>query len=557
MKKRLLTIAVVLLVLVVAAAAGLWWMAHTAQNQLTAENLVRILESQCNLRAHVGKSTPELFRSPARIFLEDVRIVPRDGEADAAVPLAARTTIVRKGTYIYFTSASLDVDLWGLLFRRKINIRELVVERADIKGTIMPHGDNTLRQLFGPPAVVGGKPNAALMAVAAPAAAVIAATPAPNTPSAPPEPAPPAEPKPRKKKGEATEPPPDASAPDAERPPARVFSAKDLPFAIDIRRIAFNDARLRLRNKKTKSQFELGDLSLAITNVAVDPANLGRENRATVRISTKLSIDSQKNQSLRYCELLLAAEGGIMPFDPVTSAFNPDTGFKTVLQKGSFIQGLPAMQKLQKNLDMAQQAGLALKDLSAKATLQRDASLMLHLRNNRLDLNNDETLLFEDYELRMAMGGFIDVSDDTHRFDARLVASEALSRQALDGADQFLKKLPGNTGAELKQLFIDPLTKDGRVAVGFATAGELDEPKVKMDNPLKDSKQLLKEKGLDLLNGLLNKDKPATPEQPPAPTPAPVNPPASPASPAPEPAPAPPVAAPVPTPATPAPDAPK
>src|SRR3569623_398313 len=57
---------------------------------LTRESLVRQLESQWNCRADVTALTVSLWSSPARVEITNLNLAPRDAEADAETPLAAR-----------------------------------------------------------------------------------------------------------------------------------------------------------------------------------------------------------------------------------------------------------------------------------------------------------------------------------------------------------------------------------------------------------------------------------------------------------------------------------
>jgi hypothetical protein len=69
--------------------------------------------------------------------------------------------------------------------------------------------------------------------------------------------------------------------------------------------------------------------------------------------------------------------GKVTPFDAATGNLNPDLTFDTLLEKDSVIQSLPVMQKLQKNLDKAKQAGLKMKSLTAPQALLHRARVGL------------------------------------------------------------------------------------------------------------------------------------------------------------------------------------
>lgn len=465
---------------VVLAGAALGLSLWLALKQLTPDNIILQLESAYNCRAKLDACTVSLFSSPAKIELYGVQLSPRDTEADNATLPSTRSPAVMRATYLKMGRAVLEADLAALVWKRELKVKQFVIERADVKCDLLSGGENTLRTLFATPEVVKGRPNPALLALAPVAAAAHIAT----------------------QGGKAAEPPAPSEFNDE---PRRVFHASELKIPSSLERVALVDSRLRFRNRKSRSVIELSGCTLELSDLAVDPANLAAANHATLSLKTKLLLDSRKKENLRYADLGAAIEGKIIPFDPATGFLNPDFTFDMTLAEGSVVQSLPLMQKLQRNLDKARQAGLKMKNLAAPQALAHDTTLKFQLRSNRLTLLEDNSLDFPDYALSMQQGGYLDAGTETHEFHASLIASEAVSTAALKEADEFLSSLGDSAGEELRRFFITPLVRDGRIAMTFVTSGDTDDPKVKIDHPLQDLQDQLKDAGRDLIDRLRNK----------------------------------------------------
>jgi hypothetical protein len=493
MRKRILLIVVGLLLLLVGGAAIFGWL---AVRQITPERLVHEIEASRNCRAKIDGCRLTLFSMPARLELTGVTLVPRDAEADNATPVAGRPEIELHATYFRFGTGTLEVDLLDLVFRRRLTVRQFVVRNADVKCDLLPGGDNTLKQLFDSPKIVGGKPMAPPLIVAP--AAVAAATTKTITEAA--EAA-------VKKPGEA----------DAESAaPSRAFNLREFAIPSTIEKIALENARLRFRNRKSRAVTEFNGCSVSLTDIAVDPANLAASNRATLDLRTKLFVDGRDKKTkepFRYSELDIRIQGRITPFEPGGN-LNPEMVLDATLGQGSMVQRLPVLQKLQKTIDRAQQAGLKLEDLDARAALEQDAKFKLHLHDNRMNLTEQTDLLFTDYTLSLQPASYIDASEETHEFRATWSASQKISDQALQGADKFLTSLGPDAAKSLRTMFITPLVKDGRVALDFMSSGDLDEPKLKVDNLFdwKDQLKETKKNFLDSIQGAFSGKKPGSAE---------------------------------------------
>ena len=487
MKKRLFLWLILLVVCLGIGAVVLGWL---AVKEITPERLVREIEASRNCRAVIDGCRLSLFSSPARLDLTGVTLVPRDAEADNATPYATRPPIELHATYFRFGSATLEADLLDLVFKRRLTVRQFVIRNADVKCDLLPGGENTLKQLFDSPAIVGGKtmrPPLVAVPVAAAAAAAQTVTDAAR---------------------EAVEkkPPPDdasESAVEADNP-GRRFNVRDFAIPSTIKRVAIENSRLRFRNRKSRGVIEFNNCTASLTDIAVDPAHLDTTNRATLDVQTTIFVDGRVKKTrdmFRYAALSVGVHGAITPFDP-SGNLNPDMGVAAKLDEGSTVQGLPVLQKLQKKVDKAQEAGLRLPDLAARAELQRETTFNLQLHDNRMHLTEPVALAFADYSLSLDRGSFIDASEECHQFRATWTASESISSRALAEADQFLAGLGPEIGTLLRKALVTPLVKDDRIALAFASSGTLDDPKVEIENPLGDLKNQLKETRKNLLDSI-------------------------------------------------------
>ncbi len=475
MKKRLLIAALgVFLIVAVALAVGLW----LAKGQLTPDSLVRRLEAEKNCRARLDGCVASLF--PPRVTLTGLLLVPRDAEADAAKPLASRAAIADvNDTVIRCGTADVELSLWALAMQ-KLDVTNLLFKDVEVKFNIFANGDNSLKALFEKPETVAGQPN--------PKAAKHAD---------------PAEKTAKKEKKEKPAPKP-ATVEGDEEPEGPRFQASDLGLPASLKLAKLENARIKVRNKKTKSAFELYGLNLTLSDIAVDPGNLAKDNRASLELATHLAVDSRKVEKLRYCDLNLTAGGKITPFDPATGFLNPDTLVEVGILKGSLLQGLPVFDKFQSKLEPLAAVGIKLPLINGKTTTQTDARLKVNVYDNILRVTDDVPLTFEDYGLTLRAGSWLDLATENHQFTSVLTASEVHSAKALGDAKSFLTGTLGQPGEKIYQKVVDVMVRENRLSLEFLSTEDIGKPKVELQGPLAKPKELLKEALSGVLGGVLD-----------------------------------------------------
>jgi hypothetical protein len=486
--KRLLFFLVLPGVLLSGAIVMAGWL---ALRQFTPERLVRQLETTCNARVQLEGCTLSLFSSPARLELTGLQFHPRDGEADRGTPMASRPPIKITNTYLRMRRALIEADLLALLLRRELRVKTVRIDMGDIKCDILPGGGNSLRALFTPPSTVPAHSTPAMLGLASAAAAVAATTNAVHS-------TPPAD----ETEDASSQPNEDTSTPLSSR---SVFAATQLPGIVALESIVFADSRIRIRNRKTRAVTELNELQFSLTDVAVDPADLTTTNRGTVSMTTRIVMTGSKKKPGPVATLGLRLNGTLTPFDKTSGQFQPDIQFTTDITKDSVLESIPALEKIEKNMARARRAGLKIEPLGRQARLAADSRLTMHFRDGRLTLTQPATLDCGGYALAVSGGSMLDAVQGTHDVHASWVASQAVSDKALAGADNFLSSAGSEAGDALRELLIDPLVRDGRLAMDFSTSGALSDPDVRMAHPLQDLTDQIKDAGRGLIDRLQEK----------------------------------------------------
>ena len=296
--KRLLVFVGLPLGLAAGALALLVWL---ALRQITPENVVHELEAACNARVQLDGCSLSLFSSPARLELNGLHFHPRDDQADRATPPSTRPPIKISNTYFRMRRGVVEMDLAALLFRREARVTSLLIEMGDVKYDILPNGDTSLRALFHRPATVGGKPNPALAALA-PVAAVVASAATQTSQTA---------------AGAAPDESPDTSD-DADSGPIPPIHARELGAAIALDKLSLVEARVRVRNRKTRAVTELNQLHLEITGLAVDPSRLAEAKPAGLTLRSRVWVDGGRKNPGRLAELQARLVGTLTLFDPAS-----------------------------------------------------------------------------------------------------------------------------------------------------------------------------------------------------------------------------------------------
>jgi hypothetical protein len=296
------------------------------------------------------------------------------------------------------------------------------------------------------------------------------------------------------------------------------FHASSIDLPRSLRRVHIENGTVVAYLSKPKAYLTLAQIDTEAREIAFDPDDLARRNRAVVDFHARLTVDGA-DRSVRFADFGLAMDADLAPFDPATGFLNPGQVYPLVLGKGSSIEALPMLEQLSGSLATLERAGVKLERLKLRADLATDSPLHLRLGNRKVELAGDSVLPFSDYTLTLDSESWLRPSDSTHAFAGNLLASEALSREALDSLQAVVSEQVGSVAGEslgervaslAREILVEPLLDDGKVSLDFRSSGKISDPKVKVENKLRDlkdaAKDALKRGALgDLLNGLLGR----------------------------------------------------
>ena len=485
MKKRrtLLMVLGGLAALLAATLAGAgWWL----RSQASKDALVARIEAEWNCRAHLDDAKLSLFSSPAGIRLKGLRLAPRDGEAGK--PLAQRAPLDPGSVRITVDESVLEVTP-GDLLEKRISVQRLSFADISVREDIDKNGASALSGMFRKPA------RDTSPATGTVATGTVAGTAQPSQPAA-------QAPAPRAAK------PPAAGATQKTEKPARTrpgFKAESLGFSLEVQEASLRRASLNLLNRKAKTRTLISDLNFALSEIDLDPSDLGTHNRCKISADGKLTVQGgfKVGKEIRRGDLVqlnLAGQGDARPLDPATGMWSPRVEWDMVLKKDSVIAGNLTLGEAGGDgiKDLARY-GIELGDIAIGGPLQQDARIHITFDHGRVEFLQDAVFSLTDYELVVAKGSWANADEDEHRMGLRLLCGRKLQ----DKVKQTILKtglIKEATADEFIKAFSD---SKGRLFFDIESDGPLSKPKPSIDDK-KLLERLLKGGGLNtLLEGAL------------------------------------------------------
>jgi hypothetical protein len=474
-------------------------------SRFSAAGLAQELESRYRCQVTLGDVELALFRRSPRLVVSGVQISPL-GAAPAAAA-AESGSPPPPATGLRAREVELTATFRSLL-AGEIEVTEVVLRDVVAETVVSAKGVSSLNLLFDerdgdevsragpardegrePGAVAGGTGSAVVFVAAAPAGASADTDAAGGT-------------------GEG----------DRDDPEPGGFHASSIDLPPSLRRVHIENGAVIAYLSKPKAYLTLAQIDAEARDVAFDPDDLARRNRAVVDLRARLSVEGA-DRSVRFADFALAMDADLAPFDPATGFLNPGQVYPLVLGRGSSIEALPLLEQLSGSLAALERAGVKLERLKLRADLATDSPLHLRLGNRKVELAGDAVLPFNDYTLTLNSESWLRPSDSTHAFAGNLLASEALSREALDSLQAVVSEQVGSVAGEsvgervaslAREILVEPLLEEGKVSLDFRSTGKISDPKVKVENKLRNlkdaAKDALKRGALgDLLNGLLGR----------------------------------------------------
>jgi hypothetical protein len=472
--KRLWKIVLLCAVLLALTLAGAqWWVA----SRINAGEIVRLLEGSRNCRATVGSVSVRLFDFPARVELRDLHITPRDENLKPATP---------GETFIKVSQARLEVQLLSLL------AGHIDVERAFVDGIAMQtvkweSGGNSLRLLLAPPGTTLRPPSKKISL-----------------------------------EDEDEIPASDAAPGGGDDKPWHI---SELPLAASLREARISNATWTTLNHRRRTVQQWKDAGFVLTGLSLDPDNPAAAGSARVTAGARLILDSQR-LGLRTMDFILSLDGDYQLIDRQTGCLNNDLAFSIAVKKGSLINRIPTLVKLNERLDKIKTStGLEI-TLPPEATLQSDTVLQARLQDRVVRFTRDVFFPFDTYQLALDEGSWVSLRDEQHIFTGRLIVSGDVSLKATASLKKFLEEKSGQLADLVSRTVLENIvTPEGTIELPFQSESEIGRPSVALSDKLLDSirkasaqagKDLLKDalEGGDDLNSLIDSFKELRKKQP-------------------------------------------
>lgn len=453
MKRRLWKFLIPTVALVALLAGGTqWWVA----SRINAAEIIRLLESSRNCHVTVGSVSVRLFSFPARILVRDLKVVPFDETQKPAKP---------GETYIKVNQALLEVQLLSL-FTGELDVERVLIEGVDMQTVKWEGGGNSLRLLLSRPGTALRPPSVKISL-----------------------------------EDEDEIPAPDALPGGGDEKPWHI---SELPVTATLREARISNASWTLVNQRRQTTQQWKDCNFVLSGMTLNPGNPSAGGSARISADTRLILDSQR-LNLRTLDFILALQGNYQLIDPQTGFLNNDLTFDVTIKKGSLINRIPTLVKLNERLRKLESSlGLAI-TLPPEATLLADTVLRARLQDEVIRLTDDTFFPFDTYQLGLDKESWLSLRDEQHTFTGRLIVNGDTSKKAVGSLRTFLEKQSGQLAELISKTVIEKIVRpDGSIELPFKSEAELGHPDVKLSDKLLDTiKRAGTEAGKDLLKDAL------------------------------------------------------
>jgi hypothetical protein len=450
MLKKVAVIAGALLALLLTLIIGL---SIYAARLIDADFIVAQLESSLNCRAELKELDAGLFSAVSSVRLGGLALGPRDDYANRGVPQKDRPPLARP--LVSAKEVRLALKFWPLLSRHLV-VREFVLVEPTVNLAVYANGSNSLAPLFSTPRIVNGEPNPALA----------------EKPAAP-------------------------EAPAANTGP---FTARDLPIAGSLGRIAIERGTLNLALPDNRNRALVAPIDLSLSDIEIDPEDLQNKNQARLVFNAQAKLFDRANREAAL--LKLASNGVITPFDAATGRVNPRLKYAIQVSEGSYVNGLALLNQLSGNLPALARAGVKMEDLAKKAELTKNVEVSIEYGRALIKLLNAPVFPTRHYDFSLTEGSSLSLGDNQHRFTGRVFASAEETERVFAKVDaEIARAIKGDEtqARELRNKVFAAIVKEDRVFLDFISSGDLSDPAVELLANLPSLADLVKEAGGELV----------------------------------------------------------
>ncbi len=466
MKKKVLYI---LAVLVLVALGGIFGGQAWLKSRFEKEALIAQIERQLNCRVQIDGSSASILCSPAKVELLGIKFASRDSEVEKPVKLRAKL-----GDNLVAVSAERAVLLVVLsdLIKGKVNIKSLKFEGVGVRGGFDKEGRNSLQPIFV-------SPNKKKLTSDDQSHAT--------------------DPAEGKKPHEKKE--PGTKAEEEERP----FHAGDLPVSVMVDVAGISNAQLDFSDERHGTRMMIENVRFDLKDMDVNPVDLAKHNRCQMEFDGQILL-KKTGVVLPLMDFTFRGDGTLKPFDVQSGEWSPDVWLRVKLQKGAVLGGTPMKEQMRENdSKKLKDYGLDLGNIALGGVLGEDADTEIHRVRDKLIVKKDTRLVFPQYEITLADGSWFNGHQDEHRANGNLLVNADVTANILNQSQKALAVKYGDTIASLAMSLLNTALLDDqkRLVLKFKSRGKLSQPEVSLDNVLNDIKDLLKDTGTSLLNGLL------------------------------------------------------
>jgi hypothetical protein len=440
MKRVLLTAAAAVLFLpLIGVAIGFF----ALQRLANADNLVRQLENQFNLRAEVMESHVSVG-FPTRLEISGLTLARRDESVAQGIPVSERPPLQSVASFDFI---SLDLRTLPLL-ARKFVIENVSIERPSIEMEVFADGTTTFDELIKP--VADAEPE-----------------------------------KPESSKR-------DESAEGAGE--LGVVKASELPLPTILGTLSIEDANIVTKVAKSNTTVQISRCIVHLTDVDIDPRALADHNSANLEMSAWIGVDSVEKNT-RYLDLSLDGSGAIQPFNMETGELDPSLSAQVTVRKDSWIDTLPLLDDMEELIKQLENFGVNLDSVRLRGDFSEDTSASFNAGRRFLKMTSDFMIPVDENFIVLQEGSWLNAGKNDHEFLVTFIASERLTRRAEDEVEKFLVAQMGNNMpvvAPVKTALFRSLKQDDFLVIRFSSKGDLGNPEVTALTPFGDVGNLLK-----------------------------------------------------------------
>lgn len=434
---------------------------------ISEELLVEKLEQTINSEVQIGHADISLFSHPARLSLQDVVLSAKAGDKHAGQ------------SQVKIQKVDLSVSLWQLLGKR-VEISQMTVHGASIRGTVYDEGGVSLQSLFQ-------SPKEAAERLLEPDQAEKRKPPV-NSEDV--------------NEGSKNE--------DESEGGFNVFDQQTFIASLGV--FLLEDSSVDLTFEESGLRVRCEKLNIGLSALEIDPQRLEDTDTAKLSLSVAVKLDSTKGW--HYGDLFLDGDAEVRLFNQESGEMEPDVTGVFALSEASWLNThVPVIAETWQQLRQLERLGLKISPLPEKAFFGRSESVAAHYHLGKITVQKPLSIWVGDWEVAALSGSWLQTESNQHEIHSEVLASEVASRQF----EALILGAFGYLPDEVRDLMVadmqNHLFRQSRLFVKVKSQDSLSDPKIRLVDGVPDfaksaeeaGKKLLKEKAGGLLDGLFGR----------------------------------------------------